>query len=46
MKYYKNAKPGTFRDASGFEAHLSDNGTMNNANISKIFAFLISSLQF
>lgn len=46
MKYYKNAKPGTFRDASGFEAHLSENGTMNNANIGKIFTILYTTIQF
>ena len=33
MKYYKSAKPGTYRDVSGFEAPLSENGTMNTVNV-------------
>ncbi len=36
MKYYRNAKPGVFRDTSGFEAQLSKNGTMNGIKISKL----------
>ena len=38
MKYYKSAKPGTYRDVSGFEAPLSENGTMNIAKISNLLA--------
>ena len=46
MKYYKSAKPGTYRDVSGFEAPLSENGTMNTAKISNLLANCNSQLEF
>ena len=36
MKYYRNAKPGVCRDTSGFEALLSENGTMNSAKLGEL----------
>ncbi len=46
MKYYKSAKPGTYRDVSGFEAPLSENGTMNIAKISNLLANCNSQPEF
>ena len=33
MKYTKNAKPGTYPDASGFEAQQSENGKVNTSKL-------------